>query len=215
MSDAGGVIFDSEGIALYNTGGIGFGVVAGASVGGGISYSGVSRMEQLNGWGMSVGVTGGLLGILEITGDQPFTNDNEEHFGGTVAGGWGLIEGGFIEWNYSDIGEKLDWVTVVDWINQALPFGAQITTDEFFNDLKTTAINRIDNEISSAIGELNEMNKALQFFEGIANGYTNSEAKSMYQNNVVEPYKTKIREQQNKIQDLRNSKEEIENMEIE
>ena len=114
-----GIIFDMEGnVGWFESYGGGIGVAAGGSVGAGVSVYSADNITELAGWGASLVLSGGVLGVAGVSVDASVDtdldgSDNTSSVGGTagVSGGAEIVIAG--ELTYT-------WVTPVHWGNMYL-----------------------------------------------------------------------------------------------
>ncbi|NRA12054.1 MAG: hypothetical protein HRT57_08895, partial [Crocinitomicaceae bacterium] len=109
FSLSAGFAFDSEGIAPFVTPGAGLGIGIGVTFGVGVSVSGASRIEDLDGWGTSIGGFIGAGPSVEFSVDVP---SSQESGGFTVGYGGGVALGIFAEGTYQISFGKLTYIEI-------------------------------------------------------------------------------------------------------
>jgi len=219
VSISSGAMFDEEGVAGYITPSLGVGFIVSLSGGGGMSFYPKGKIENISGWGASMGEAA-LLGIGEEATRNWSFGENSTNKGWTLSFGGGVGGGIFGEGTYTFTTKKLDYITIANFINESLPTGLKILPKDVFNSFKNTALKRIDNEIASNQKEILSLHKTAEYFKKMASEtmknksldyWTKSEvagkwiSKADSQNNL-------IKEKQAEIKQLIIEKKEVQNM---
>jgi len=130
ISCASGIMFDSEGIAGFITPSFGLGIIGGASLGGGLSYSSATRIEDLDAWGGSIGMTFKTpIGGAEVSGDFSSNDKN----GATSSIGTGGELGFYGEATYSFIGQKISYGDLAKSLGSNAWRKVKVATSKTFN----------------------------------------------------------------------------------
>ena len=108
-----GMMFDRKGMAAFLTPGLAVGYGAGSSIGGGVSFSGVPKLEDLSKWGWTIG--GSVDAGVGVTFSVDGTSDGK--YGGTTVGfGVGSGAGFFAGGNYTAQTGKLTYREVAQLV---------------------------------------------------------------------------------------------------
>jgi len=222
VSDEVGILFDVQGFAFFNTTGVGIGPIGGLGVGGGVCvWPGMLKMETLAGWGWNGGWTTEVGVGVEVDVTAP-TSD-ESNMGVQVSTGAGVIDGAFIEGNYTWITNKITWTQAVDFINKTLlPSNSKVQPDILFNQFKQYALNKIDEQISEKQNQIGEYEfsasrneKMAEYIKSNLDPGTTKESQmevAAKYSDIDREAKSKVSELKEEITKLKEQRKEVENM---
>lgn len=138
-SASAGMMFDREGMAAFVSPGVAVGYGVGASVGGGVSFSGVPKLENLGGLGWTIG--GSVNAAVGVSFSVDGTTDGK--YGGTTVGlsagaGAGFFAGG----TYTAQTKKVTYKEVAQSIAgpNATPEEVNGLANDMFSQFKELAI---------------------------------------------------------------------------
>jgi RHS repeat-associated protein len=225
-----GIAFDKEGVAAFRTAGLGLGLIKGANVAFGVSYSSVSKSEDLEGLGYSLGATfvAGLIG-MEVTYDiVPLLCDEggAEGVGVTGSGSFGGAIGAFSEVTVTEVIKKLTYTDLaVAYYAILTPEQRQATTVEILENgfksfyKKTTLIilekkiTETKNEIKDLEKQLSDVNKRIKFAEDTFGWLSRIIYKDSYMERGI--VKSKLENKKEKLEVSNKQKSEVEEIEVE
>ncbi|PHR44282.1 MAG: hypothetical protein COA32_14810 [Fluviicola sp.] len=214
VSDAAGIMFDSEGIALFNTAGIGLGLGLGVSGGGGVSVSGAESIEDLDGWGYSIGglVVAGPAGA-EVSVDGPSDGSSG---GVTVAYSGGAEMGVFYEVNYTTSAYILKYSDVARNMlgDDASREAVESLGKDIFKAFKSKALKGITKDINNTEDAIEDAKSNARFYKAQQEKLNEQGVKDFGRAQwEAEQAEEEVRGLQQDLKELQEEKKKVEEME--